>query len=221
MLSELRDYYAMITHLDYEIGRIISLLKEKGLYDNTLIILCGDNGLGVGSHGFMGKQNHFEHSIKVPLIFKGPGLPKDKVVHSRVFLYDIFPTLCDYLGFEIPPSVTGKSFYRCFTESREHRQTMYYCYGASLRSARVGDFKLSLYLGEQGELTTFLFNTVEDPLELHNLYSPAEEKSKVMLKALLKMRDETEDRTRIESQTFWDTYQESLRSPELVVCEAK
>jgi arylsulfatase A-like enzyme len=221
MLSELRDYYAMITHLDYEIGRIISLLKEKGLYDNTLIILCGDNGLGVGSHGFMGKQNHFEHSIKVPLIFKGPGLPKDKVVHSKVFLYDIFPTLCDYLGFEIPSSVTGKSFYRCFTERREHRQTMYYCYGSSIRSARVGDFKLSQYLGEQGELTTFLFNTVEDPLELHNLYSPVDEKSKMMLKALLKMRDETEDMTRIESQTFWSKYQASLHSQDLVEGDAE
>ena len=206
ILSELKDYYAMITHLDYEIGRIITVLKEKDLYDNTLILLCGDNGLGVGSHAFLGKQNHFEHSIKVPLIFKGPGLPRNHVVQSKVYLYDIFPTLCEYLGLGTPDSVNGKSFFRCFTERKEHRHAMYYSYGSSIRSVRVGDFKLSEYIAEQGEHSSLLFNVVEDPMELDNLYSPTDKKSLEMRQELMRMHEEVGDTVRPESIAFWSRF---------------
>jgi arylsulfatase A-like enzyme len=205
-LSELKDYYAMITHLDYEIGRILTVLKEKGLYENTVIILCGDNGLGVGSHAFMGKQNHFEHSIKVPLVFKGPGLPKNHTVASKVFLYDIFPTLCDYLGLDIPASVNGKSFFECFTKQKEHRTSLYYSFGSTLRSIRVGDFKLSEYLGEKGERSTLLFNISEDPLELNNLYFETSEKVRELREELKKTRDAVGDTTRSESIAFWQKF---------------
>ncbi len=202
-ISELRDYYAMITHLDFEIGRIINVLKERGLYENTLIILCGDNGLAVGSHALMGKQNHFEHSIKVPLIFKGPGLPKGKIVESWVYLFDIFPTLCDYLGHKPPVSITGQSFYKCFFSKRDHRKVMYYSYGATARSVRKEDFKLSEYVGEKGERTCLLFNIAKDPNELHNLYFEDQQKFQEMRGELLKMRDEVGDTTREASIAFW------------------
>lgn len=205
-LSELKDYYAMITHLDHEIGRIITTLKEKGVYENTLIVLCGDNGLGVGSHAFMGKQNHFEHSIKIPLIFKGPGLPKNNKVDSKVYLYDIFPTLCDYLGFAIPNSVSGMSFLECFSMQKEHRHSMYYSFGSTLRSIRVGDYKLSEYIGEKGERSTLLFNISEDPMELKNLYAEKSAKVLEMRKELKRMRNEVGDTTRSESVAFWKNY---------------
>ncbi|WP_332447301.1 sulfatase-like hydrolase/transferase [Sphaerochaeta sp.] len=210
MLSELRDYYAMITHLDYEIGRIIAVLKEKDLYNNTLIVLCGDNGLGVGSHAFLGKQNHFEHSIKVPLVFKGPNLPKNHVVESKVYLYDIFPTLCDYLGIEVPESVTGESFYNCFSECKEHRRSMYYSFGSSIRSVRIGDFKLSIYIGEKGELSMLLFNVVADPMELHNLFTPNDQRSQEMWQELQRIRREVGDTTRPESLAFWNQIPKQL-----------
>ena len=63
----------MITHTDHRIGLIINALKKKGVLDNTLIIFTSDNGLAVGQHGLMGKQNLYDHSIKVPLIMTGPG----------------------------------------------------------------------------------------------------------------------------------------------------
>lgn len=205
-LSELRDYYAMITHLDDEIGRIIEVLKEKNIYENTVIILCGDNGLGVGSHGFMGKQNHFEHSIKIPLIIKGPELPKNHIVESKVYLYDIFPTLCDYLGLEIPDSVEGKSFYKCFTDGGEHREQMYYSFGSTVRSIRSGDYKLSEYIGEKGERSTLLFNVVEDPLEVHNLATKSKQKVLDMRRELLRMREKVGDISRPQSLDFWSRF---------------
>lgn len=154
----------------------------------------------------MGKQNHFEHSIKIPLIIKGPRLPKNHLVESKVYLYDIFPTLCEYLGFEIPNSVGGKSFYKCFTENTEHRKTMYYSYGSTIRSVRSGAFKLSEYIGEKGKRSTLLFNVIEDPLELKNLYSETSSKSLEMRQELLKMREEVGDTTRPESMAFWGRF---------------
>ena len=58
----------MISHVDKRVGNIIQTLKDNGLYENTIIIFAGDNGLAVGQHGLMGKQNVYEHSVGVPLM---------------------------------------------------------------------------------------------------------------------------------------------------------
>ena len=60
----------MISHVDKRVGNIIQTLKDNGLYENTIIIFAGDNGLAVGQHGLMGKQNVYEHSVGVPLMIK-------------------------------------------------------------------------------------------------------------------------------------------------------
>lgn len=65
--KHIAEYYGMISHLDNELGKVIQTLKEKGLDDKTIIIFSADNGLAVGEHGLMGKQNNYEHSIRVPL----------------------------------------------------------------------------------------------------------------------------------------------------------
>ena len=70
--KHLSDYYAIITHLDAQIGRVISALKERGSYENTLIVMAGDSGLGVGNHGLLGKQNIYdEDGVHVPFIISG------------------------------------------------------------------------------------------------------------------------------------------------------
>ena len=89
------EYYAMITHLDAETGRLLDVLERRGLIDDTIIVMAGDNGLAVGQHGLMGKQNLYEHSVRVPLIFAGPGVPRGETRDSYAYLLDIFPTLCD------------------------------------------------------------------------------------------------------------------------------
>jgi arylsulfatase A-like enzyme len=68
----------MMTHLDEQIGRILAVLEETGNAENTYIIYAGDHGLAVGSHGLLGKQNIYEHSMKTPLIVKGPDVPAGK-----------------------------------------------------------------------------------------------------------------------------------------------
>jgi arylsulfatase A-like enzyme len=76
--KHISDYYAMITATDVQIGRILDALKNSGNAENTIIVFSGDNGLAVGQHGLIGKQNVYEHSIKVPLVFCGPGIPENE-----------------------------------------------------------------------------------------------------------------------------------------------
>jgi len=95
-------YYAMISHLDDQIGRILDTLERRGMTDNTIIVLAGDNGLAVGQHGLLGKQNLYDHSVRVPLVLCGPGIPKDRKSNALCYVLDIFPTLCEMLGLPMP-----------------------------------------------------------------------------------------------------------------------
>ena len=104
--EELALYYAMITDLDVQVGRILTSLPS---FDDTIVIFTSDQGLALGSHGLLGKQNQYEHSIRSPLIVCGPGLPKNERSTALVALYDLFPTLCDLSGIAIPGTVTGRS----------------------------------------------------------------------------------------------------------------
>ncbi|MBK7601958.1 MAG: sulfatase-like hydrolase/transferase [Acidobacteria bacterium] len=100
--DQIAEYYGLITHLDEQIGRIMEALKQTGQADNTIIIYAADNGLALGSHGLLGKQSVFEHSMKVPLIFAGPGIPGGKSTKAFTYLFDIFPTICDAIGIKTP-----------------------------------------------------------------------------------------------------------------------
>ena len=106
--QHLHDYYACITSIDHHIGRILGTLTKTGDLENTLIVFSSDHGLAVGSHGLFGKQSLYEHSMKSPLIFAGPGIPRGRSA-ALAYLYDIFPTVCDLAGVVVPPSVDGKS----------------------------------------------------------------------------------------------------------------
>ena len=96
--DQLAEYYGLITHMDEQIGRILAALEKSGQADNTIIIFAADNGLALGSHGLLGKQSVFEHSMRTPLIIAGPGIPRGKSTRAFTYLLDLFPTLCDVTG---------------------------------------------------------------------------------------------------------------------------
>ena len=97
MRQHLADYYACVSDLDEQVGRILKKLSELGWAENTIIIFSSDQGLAVGGrHGLMGKQNLYEH-VKPPLILAGPGIPHGQS-DALVYLYDLFPTICELAG---------------------------------------------------------------------------------------------------------------------------
>ena len=93
-----QEYYAIITHMDAQLGRILDALEHSPFQRNTYIFFTSDHGLAVGQHGLMGKQNLYDHSVRVPLIAVGPDLPKGRTIHAPVYLQDIMPTTLELAG---------------------------------------------------------------------------------------------------------------------------
>lgn len=118
-LANIRGYYASITAMDANIGRILDKLEEHGLTDDTLVVFMGDNGFNFGHHGVFGKgngtfpQNMYDSSVKVPAIFSQPGrIPKGIVSDALASGYDFMPTLLEYVGVQAPNAegLPGRSF---------------------------------------------------------------------------------------------------------------
>jgi len=74
--------------MDAQVGRILAALEATGKSDNTYVFFSADHGLALGQHGLMGKQNLFDHSVRVPLVIRGPGVPTDRRNDTRVYLQD-------------------------------------------------------------------------------------------------------------------------------------
>ncbi|MFC1564688.1 sulfatase-like hydrolase/transferase [candidate division KSB1 bacterium] len=168
--EHLSGYYAMITHLDDQIGRLLDHLEMSGMVEKTIIIFAGDNGLAVGSHGLLGKQNLYEHSVRVPLVISGPGIPENVRSGGLCYITDIFPTVCDLLESRIPATVEGKSLINLIKNREEKiRDSVFYAYTKLQRGVRTNDnWKLIKY-NAGGIQTTQLFNLNGDPNEINNL----------------------------------------------------
>jgi arylsulfatase A-like enzyme len=161
----------LISHLDNRIGDILDALYKNGLIKNTIIVYAADNGLAIGSHGLLGKQNLYEHSMKVPLIISGAGIPQGKVSQAFVYLLDVYPTLCELAGLPEPEKIDGLSFAPVINrDSAGPRRSVMTAYRHTARAVRENEWKLIRY----PERDFFqLFNLNDDPLELNNLaYRP-------------------------------------------------
>lgn len=109
----IKDYYALITGLDYTIGRIRNELKRLGIDDNTVIIYTSDNGFFAGSKQLMGKALLYEESVRAPMIVYDPRIPVKKgiqIERELISHVDIAPTLLDLANIKIPEKYPGKSF---------------------------------------------------------------------------------------------------------------
>lgn len=202
--KQIAEYYGMITHLDHEIGRVIDSLKQNGLYENTIIILAGDNGLAIGNHGLMGKQNHYEHSIRVPLVISGPGIPKGQIRDQYVYLMDIYPTICDIIGIEAPDSVEGKSFKKCIEDKDyEIRKDLYFAYNNLIRSVKDKHCKLIMYRNCADRMQ--LFDLDKDPMETTDLIDDLsyKEEKESLLELLNEYRISWDDEKHPMGADFW------------------
>jgi arylsulfatase A-like enzyme len=165
--DQLAEYYGMITHMDEQIGRILETLKQTGQADNTLIIYAADNGLALGSHGLLGKQSVFEHSMRVPLIFVGPGIPQGKSTQAFSYLLDVFPTLCDAIGIQPPADLEGESLRPLWEGKKDRvRDSVFLPYIGIQRAVRDERWKLICY-PKIGHMQ--LFDLQTDPDEKINL----------------------------------------------------
>ena len=177
--GEIAAYYAMISEVDDNIGKILKALEKSGHADNTIIIFASDNGLAAGQHGLLGKQNLYDHSVRVPLVISGPGIKKGERTESLVYLNDIFPTVADIVGVEKPETIDGLSLLPILKDSKATvRESVYFLYKNFQRGVRTKNWKLIKYLAK-GKKTTQLFEIKKDPLEMNNLANDPKYKNKV------------------------------------------
>jgi arylsulfatase A-like enzyme len=164
--QELACYYAVISHLDEQIGRIFKALDDTGQRDNTLVIFTADHGLAIGSHGLVGKQNMYEHTINVPLLIAGPGIPSGQQRAAQCYLRDLFPTICELAGL-VAPQVDGQSLALILRGEKDEIYPFIVGYFQdSQRMIRESHWKLCWYPKVD---RCQLFNLENDPSELHDL----------------------------------------------------
>ena len=167
------NYYGSVSLIDDQIGAIIQTIKDRGEWDNTVVLFTSDHGEMNGDHGFVHKRNFLRSSMNIPLIVRTPESAKRGgcVSDALVNLIDVGPTLAEYAGAELNYEQFGKSLCSCITSpENSHRdcilgeyagETMYY------------DGKWKLGLNKQGE-TYQLFDEQADPDELLNLAAAPE-----------------------------------------------
>ncbi|MFO7904991.1 MAG: sulfatase-like hydrolase/transferase [Pirellulaceae bacterium] len=166
--ADLAVYYAVISHMDEQVGRILEALESTGQADNTVVIFTSDHGLAMGSHGLRGKQNMYEHTLGVPLLMKGPGLPAGKRCDALCYLRDLYPTVCDLAGIKIPDTVQGRSLLPVLRgKSHSVRPRVFGHFRDFQRMIRTDQWKLIYYPHIEKHQ---LFNLKADPHELNNLY---------------------------------------------------
>lgn len=167
-------YYASITQIDFEIGRIVETLKKRGMYDNTMIIYTSDHGEHLGYHHQILKGGYLYESImKVPLIIK---YPKSKYageqVHNLVSNIDLAPTIIEVAKLEVPKSMSGQNLV-----DRSIKREYIFAHGWLGAQAMARSDRYKLILKRDGE--SLFFNLEEDPLEMNNLYSDENYKDKI------------------------------------------
>lgn len=192
--DQLAEYYGLITHFDTQVGRVLAALEQSGERENTIIVYAADHGLALGSHGLLGKQSLYEHSMKAPLILVGPGVAKNARREALVYLLDVFPTVCALTGVEAPQSVEGKSLAPVIRGEREGvRHTLFTAYRNCQRAVRDARYKLIRYpLIDH----TQLFDLAADPDERRNLAADPAHAATVarMMKELVRRQREFGDK---------------------------
>lgn len=162
-----REYYAIISHLDQQVGRILKALDESGRAENTYVIFTGDHGLAVGEHGLLGKQNMYDCSLRMPMIVRGPGVKAGRKCDELIYQHSLFATTCDVAGVAVPKTVEFPSIKKLWMGADEPVLDSVFCnYKEFQRAVRSKTHKLIVY-PQVGVVQ--LFDMVNDPWEKKNL----------------------------------------------------
>ena len=186
------EYYALITHLDSQIGRILDALDTSGQAENTWIFFTADHGLAVGHHGLFGKQNLYDHSVRVPFLVAGPGVAKGAKNDAAIYLQDVMATALDLAGAEKPAHVFFNSLRPLLNGEKSRYESVYGAYLELQRAITHDGWKLIAYPKAK---VLRLYHLAEDPQEMRDLAAKPEHAAKVkdLLQRLVKLSADLHD----------------------------
>jgi arylsulfatase A-like enzyme len=184
----LASYFALITCIDMEIGRVFDALQESGEWENTIVLYTADHGDFAGEHGLFHKNLGIYESIhRIPFLLRYPGGPAGETISALVESVDYYPTLCDLCGVPAPEHLDGQSLLPILAGGQGKKHV--FCEwewapaGGKVSAVRSEVFRLVYYgRGRGGEL----YDHRSDPGEVHNLWDdPEYEKERFTLMGLL------------------------------------
>ncbi|MCM8537300.1 MAG: sulfatase [Lentisphaeraceae bacterium] len=173
-------YFACVTYIDAQIGRILDELDRLKLSENTIIVLWGDHGWHLGEHQFWGKHNNLDQSTRAPLIIKAPGLTKGFKLKQLAEFVDVYPTLCELTGTETPKHVQGKSLKAVLESSKAPTKDAVFIEWRNCYTIKTAKFAYTEFFDKKGKVTDFmLFDHIKDRAENTNIVHNPEYRSVV------------------------------------------
>lgn len=167
-------YRATVSFVDAQVGRVLDRLRETGLDENTLVVFLSDHGYHLGEHGHWQKQTLFDEATRVPLIIRPPTGVSAGSISAPVELVDLYPTIADYAGVEVPGYVQGLSLRGLIDQKADTVRGSALTVWRKGKSIATDRYRLTSW-GEAGELGLELYDHQTDPDELRNLALDGEE----------------------------------------------
>ncbi|GIX03990.1 MAG: iduronate-2-sulfatase [Planctomycetaceae bacterium] len=177
----IHGYYAAVSYVDAQFGKILQALEQHHLLEETLLVVWGDHGWHLGDHGIWCKHTNYEQATRIPLIVSGPGVAVGKTASTFVETVDIYPTLCEWLGLPVPNTLDGRSFAHVLRHPElPHRDHVIHVYPRQVagrgtvlgRAVRTDQYRLVEWKSltqEDDHPEWELYDYVRDPLETRNL----------------------------------------------------
>jgi iduronate 2-sulfatase len=162
-------YYACVSFMDAQVGKVLAALKDSGFEDDTIVIFTSDHGYHLGEHDFWAKVSLRDESSGVPLIIRVPG-KRPAVSDSFVELLDLYPTLAELCGLDVPARLQGKSIARILDDPRHRVRDVAFSVAPSSKGFLLRDERYAfLQYGEDAAGGIELFDAVKDPGQFTNL----------------------------------------------------
>ena len=179
-------YYASVAYMDAQVGKVLDALERSGQADNTLVIFTSDHGYHLGEHDFWAKVSLRDESAMVPLIVKVPG-KKPAVCHSLVELIDLYPTIAQLCGLDVPARLQGRDLSPMFDDPSFSVRDAAFCVAPSSRGFLLREDRWAyLQYAEDASKGIELFDMEEDPKQYTNLAARPDHQAEVeRLKAKL------------------------------------
>ncbi len=192
-----RHFYAMVTHLDHNIGRILDTVEQAGISERTLFVITSDHGDYLGDHNLVSKSSRpYDGALRIPLIFRGPGVPGNIAIDELVEIVDVMPTLLEMLGIPFPKGNQGTSLVPAMAGNPG--KDLIYMQATNNRMIRTKAAKY--WVDENGQ--EVLFDYSSDPHELRNVAQSdshadmLDEMRVMLLKKVISARDPLPERIR-------------------------
>lgn len=201
-IHEAPDYFASVTGVDDQIGRVIEKLKEKSLYENTIVVFSSDHGEMLGSHGLMHKNIWYSEALEIPLIVNWPAQLKPRTDDLLISVPDYMPTFLGLMGLNqhLPDSVEGKDYSGVFYNKKVERPDCQLYFGSEpeapqsgKRGIRTEKYTYVEVKDKKEKKHYFLYDDINDRFQMKNIYGEDSRRDQQLSSRLYKLLETMND----------------------------